>query len=85
MLNWVSNIRVNCGIKSWVSNLCLSKYTQVHLEYSSTRIRKYLKPSIVTIEKGPQRSQYTSSKGALETWVLEEKESLFYYEKWHTS
>ena len=31
MLNWVSTIRVNYGIKSWVSNLCLSNYTQEHL------------------------------------------------------
>ena len=37
------------------------------------------------VAKGPQRSQWINSKGAEDTWLLMEKGSLFYLEKWQTS
>jgi len=46
----------------YVSDLSFIKKTQVHLLQSSTMVRKYLKPSIVGIEKGPLISQWIISK-----------------------
>ena len=40
---------------------------------------------MVLTEKGPNRSQWINSKGLVVTWELEGKESLFCFEKWHTS
>ena len=83
--NWVWTMLANSGIKNWVLDLFLSKYTQVHRVKSSTRVKKYLKPSTIQVEKEPHRSQCTSPKGLWETCVLIEKGSLFCLENWQTS
>ena len=64
--------------------MCLSRYTQVHLVKSSI-VKKNLKPSIVLVANGPQRSQWIKSKSLLDTWVLEAKGSFFCFEKWQMS
>ena len=48
-------------------------------------VKKYLKPSKVQVVKGPHRSQWISSKGLFDTWLLQTKGSLFCLEKWQTS
>ena len=48
-------------------------------------VKKYLKPSKVQVVKGTHRSQWISSKGLFDTWLLQTKGSLFYLEKWRTS
>ena len=48
-------------------------------------MKKNLKPSIVLVANGPQRSQWIKSKGLLDTWVLEAKGSFFCFEKWQMS
>ena len=48
-------------------------------------VRKNLYPSMAEIEKGPQRSQWTKSKIAFETWVLEGKDNLFCLARWQMS
>ena len=40
---------------------------------------------MVEIEKGPQRSQWTKSKIAFETWVLKGKDHLFCLARWQMS
>ena len=37
------------------------------------------------VANGPQRSQWSKSKGLVETWVLAVKGSLFCFEKWQIS
>ena len=48
-------------------------------------VRKNLYPSMVETKKGPQRSQWTKSKIAFETWVLEGKDNLFCLARWQMS
>ena len=62
--------------KDWIkveaSDLYFNKYTQVHLLWSSTKVRKYLDPFKEGVEYGPQMSTWTKSKQdkeMLEEWV----------------
>ena len=57
----------------------------MHLVKSSTIVKKNLKPSTVLVANGPQRSQWSKSKGLVETWVLAVKGSFFCFEKWQIS
>ena len=81
----MDTIVANCGRHTCVSNLCLCKYTQVHLVKSSTIVKKNLKPSTVLVANGPQSSQWSKLKALVETWVLAVKGSLFCFEKWQMS
>ena len=71
-LNWVKIIWKKDGIKVEASDLCFNKYTQVHLLWSSTKVRKYFDPFKERVEYGPQMSAWTKSKQdkeMLEEWV----------------
>ena len=46
---------------------------------SSTMVRKYLKPSWVSLANGPQTSQWIKSKALFEIWVKDGNGSLFYF------
>ena len=49
----------------------------MHLEQSSTMVKKKLQPLMVGVEKGPHKSQWIKSKQWLEVWELEVKGNLF--------
>ena len=57
----------------------------MHLVKSSTIVKKNLKPSIVLVANGPQRSQWSKSKALDETCLLAVKGSLFCFERWQMS
>lgn len=64
-------------IKGLTSDLDFIRKIQVALVASSTTMRKYLKPSIVEVEKGPHTSMCTKSKEQWDMLLLEGKGNLF--------
>jgi hypothetical protein len=48
--------------KGLVSDFVFIRKTQVHLEWSSTIVRKYLCPSTVGVYRGSQKSQCIKAK-----------------------
>ena len=77
LANCVSTIVQNCSRYDSVWDLCFNRYTHVHLEQSSTMVKKNLQPWVVETEKGPHRSQWSKSKHSLEICVLVLKGNLF--------
>ena len=77
LANCVSTIVQNWSRKEAVWDLCFNKYTHVHLEQSSTMVKKNLQPWLVGTEKGAHMSQWSKSKHSLENVVLILKGNLF--------
>lgn len=83
VLNCVFTNMKNWGIRSCTSNLDLRRYTHVARVQSSTTVKKYLCPSIVNTENGPQISQYIKSKANFDKWELLRKCNFFCLAYWH--
>ena len=68
-------------MRGLTSDLDFIKYTQVALVASSTIVKKYLKPSKVGVEYGPQTSIWSKSKVELLRLLLKGKGKRFFLAK----
>lgn len=77
MWSWFSMYEKKLMLLVMVSSLVFRKIIQVNLLKSSIKVRKYLCPKRDTVDKRPQRSSCSKSKGAREIKVLKGKDNFF--------